>query len=268
MVRAPGVSEPLRGGRAAFVGHRRQRRGGLLQVRRVVAVRAADHDVLAGLGRAHELDRVRAAHVAAGRLDRDGRDAEPGEDPLVRAAVQLEGLVQAGFVHVEAVGVLHRELADPQQAALGPRLVPELGLELIPELRQVPVGGQLGADRGEDLLVSHAQHDLGALAVPEPEHLLAHHVEPAALDPDRRGLHARQQHLLAADPVHLFPDRGHDLGPDPHGQRQQAVVTGHQLADEPGADQQPVAGGVRVRGILPEGGDVQLGPAHDGSTFS
>ena len=168
-------------------------------------------------------------------------DAEPGEDPLVGVPVPLERGVKAGLVDVEAVGVLHRELADPQQAALRPRLVPELGLELVPELGQLAVGGELWAEVGEDLLVRHAEHDLGALAVLEAEHLLAHDREPAGLLPDLGGLHARQQELLRADPVHLLADDLHDLRADADAERQQAVVAGHQLADEAGPQQQPVA---------------------------
>ena len=41
-------------------------------------------------------------------------------------------------------------------------------------------------------------------------------------------------------------------------ERQHAVVTGHELADEPGAQQQPVARRVGVGGILAQGGNVEL----------
>ena len=41
-------------------------------------------------------------------------------------------------------------------------------------------------------------------------------------------------------------------------ERQQRVVTCHQLADEPGPQQQPVAGRVGVRRVLSQGRDVQL----------
>ena len=240
------------------VGGGRQCRCRLLQVGGVTALRAAGDPVLPRVGRAHELYRVAAPHVPAGRLDRDRRDAEPGEDPLVRAAVRLERGVQPGLIQVEAVGVLHGELPHPDQAALRPRLVPELELELVPELRQLAVGGQLDRQAGEDLLMRHAEDDIRALAVLQPEHLLAHHAEPAALLPDLRGLHRRQQELLRPDPVHLLPDHVHHLGPDPDAERQQAVVTRHQLADETGPDEQPMAGRVRIGRVLTQCRDVQL----------
>jgi len=141
---------------------------------------------------------------------------------------------------------------------LGSRLVPELGLQLVPGLRQLAVGGKLLGEVGEDLLVGHAEHHLGALAVLQPEHLLAHHGEAAALLPDLRGLHARQQELLGADPVHLLPDDPRHLGADRDAERQQAVVAGHELADVAGPQQQPVAGRVRVGRVLAERRDVQL----------
>ena len=91
-----GGGEPLRGGQPRAVGHLGQPGGGLLHVRRVVAGRAVRDQVLAGVGRAHELDRVPAAHGAAGRLHRDHRDAEPVEDPQVGGAVPVEGGVEPG----------------------------------------------------------------------------------------------------------------------------------------------------------------------------
>ena len=123
-------------------------------------------------------------------------------------------------------------------------------------LRQLPVGGELERQRGEDLLVGHAEDDIRALAVLEAEHLLAHDRQPPALLPELGGLHGREQELLAPDPVHLLPDDRHDLGPDPDPERQQAVVAGHELADESGPEQQPVARRVRVGRILAQGGNV------------
>ena len=49
------------------------------------------------------------------------------------------------LVAVEAVGVLHRELAGAQDAGARPRLVAFLGLKVVEDQRQVPVGADLGA---------------------------------------------------------------------------------------------------------------------------
>ena len=92
--------------------------------------------------------------------------------------------VEARLVDVEGVGVLHGELAHAEQAALGARLIAELGLDLVPDLRKLLVAAQLVArDGGHDLFVRHGEHELGALAVLEVEHVLSHDGFAAGLLP-------------------------------------------------------------------------------------
>src|SRR5450756_2741941 len=75
---------------------------------------------------------------------------------------------------VEAVRILHDELAGAQHAALGPRLVTLLGLDVVPELRQLLVAVHLARGQpGDDLFVGHGQGHIGALAVLEAEELAA-----------------------------------------------------------------------------------------------
>jgi len=112
------------------------------------------------------------------------------------------------------------------------------------------------AQRGHDLLVRHAQREVGALAVLEPEHRLAHQLPAPAAQPGLGRVHDRHQDLLGTDPVHLLADDADDLQPDPDRKRQQRVVTRHQLADIPGAQQQPVAGRARLRRVLAQRRDV------------
>ena len=50
--------------------------------------------------------------------------------------------------------------------ALGRRLVAQLGLELVPQLRQLAVGLKLGGEGGDDLLMGHAEGQLGTPAAP------------------------------------------------------------------------------------------------------
>ena len=71
-------------------------------------------------------------------------------------------------------------------------------------------------------------------------------------------LHRRQQELLRPGGGHLLPDDVDDLRADPDRQRQQRVVPGHQLADVPGPQQQPVADRVGPGGVLAQRGNVQL----------
>ncbi len=204
--------EPLRRGEARAVRLGRQARGGGLGVGGVAAPRAGRHQVLAGVGPDHELGGLAAAHGAGVSLHRHELQAAAGEDPLVGPPLVLVAQVEAGPVHVEGVGVLHGELADPEQAGLGPGLVAELGLDLVPDLRQLPVAAQLGPGDGrEDLLVRHAQAVVAALPVLEPEHVVAHHLPAARLLPDLGRVEGGEEELLAADGVHLLADDGLDL---------------------------------------------------------
>jgi len=75
----------------------------------------------------------RAHHADVG-ADRDrGQPAAPEDAEIglvVGAVLALESL----GVKVEGVGVLHGELPHPQHSRLGPGLVAELGLDLVPDL--------------------------------------------------------------------------------------------------------------------------------------
>src|SRR6266498_1833501 len=71
-----------------------------------------------------------------------------------------------------------------------------------------------------------------------------------------------REELRATDAVQLLADDLDDRGPDPHRQRQQRVVAGHELAHVDGPEQQAVAGGVGTAGVLPEGWYKELCPAH------
>ena len=174
--------------------------------------------------------------------------------------MQVVAAVQARGVDVEAVAVLHDELAHAQQAGLGPRLITELGLDLVPDLRQLLVAAQLVArDGGHHLLVRHGEAQLRALAVLQAEHVVAHSGPAARLLPEFGGVQRGEQELLA-DPVHLLADDGGDLVQRALAERQIAVDSGAELANVSGAKQELMTGDLGVGGSLAEGGDEELGP--------
>ena len=77
------------------------------------------------------------------------------------------------------------ELADAEEAGFGAGLVAELGLDLVPDLGELLVAAELVArDGGHDLFVGHGEAELGALAVLEAEHVVAHAGPAAGLLPD------------------------------------------------------------------------------------
>jgi hypothetical protein len=172
--------------------------------------------------------------------------------------------VQSCFVQVEAVAILHEELADAQEASLGAGLVAELGLDLVPDLGELLVGTDFGAgDGGHDLLVGHAQAQLRALAIRQPKHILAHAGPTAGLFPELARVDGGQEKLLA-DAVHLLADDGHNLVNGPVAEEEVRVNACAELADIAGAQQELVAGNLGVGGSFAQSGDKEFGPAvHD-----
>src|SRR5206468_3371931 len=217
---------------------------------RGVPTAAADRDlVLARRGRRHELVRAEAAHHA--RVGLHDPVAEPAavEDPPVGALVRRVGAVERGRVGVEGVGVLHQKLARAQHTRPWARLVTLLGLDLVPDLRQVTVGADLA--RGEprdDFLVRHPEAQVASVAVLEFEHL--RDALPAArLLPDVGGMDHGHRDLLPADRVHLLADDRVDLVEDALPERQVHVDAGGELTHEAGAEHELVAQRFGVVGI-------------------
>ena len=235
-----------------------------LDVGGVVAAGAAHVGVLADGGLGEELLGLRAAHGAGLGLDDDVLEAELVEDPDVGVAVLLVARVEAGVVDVEGVAVLHHELAAAQQPGAGPCLVAVLGLDLVDRQRQVLVRRvQVLHDEGEHLLVGGAEEVVVVLAVLEPEDAGAVLGPAAARLVGPAGQQGREQQLLGADRVHLLADDVLDLAQHPQPQRQPGVDAGCGAADVAGADQEPVARHLGVRGVVTQGAHEQAGHPED-----
>ena len=244
------------------VGHVGQGRRGPLDVGGVIAVGTDDDIVLAGGGGDHELGRAGTAHGAGTGVDRHGGQTHAVEHRDVGDVVLVERRIEAGLVEIERIGVLHREFAHSEQAALGSGLVTELGVHLVPDLRKRLVGGDFLGEVGEHLLLGHAECVLGSLAVGDAEHLVAHDLPAARLLPEGGGVHRGQLELLTADGIHLLTDDLGDLAKDPPAQRQHRVMAGVQLADEATPDQQSVTRGFGIGGSIAKRGGVEVRPAH------
>ena len=119
------------------------------------------HLVLPRRAGRHVLVRAGAAHHPDVGLDPVPLEAAAVEDPVVGLDVELVAAVEPLGVAVEAVGVLHRELAGAQHAGPRPRLVALLDLEVVEDQRQLAVGADVVGDVvGDGLLVRHRQHQL------------------------------------------------------------------------------------------------------------
>ena len=188
-----------------------------------------------------------AAHHAHVGSDHDRIEPEAAEDPLVCPVLRLVAHVEAGLVEVARVGVLHRELADADQAAARPRLVAELGLEVVELDRQLAIRADDVAQQvGDDLLVGHRQDHVAPGTILEPGELRPHRVVASRLAPQVRRLDHRHQQLLAADRVHLLADDGLDPAGHAPAERQQAVDARSQLADVAGPHEEAMGGHLGV----------------------
>src|SRR4029079_12081049 len=147
---------------------------GLLDVRRVAALRAADDGALPGLGDDHELVRGRAADRAGVRLDHRVVELAGLEDLAVGATHVVVSNVQALRARMEGVGVLHDELAPAHEAEAGTDLVPELGLDLVEADRELPGALDVPADDVRDhLFMGGPEDEVALVPVLDPQELLA-----------------------------------------------------------------------------------------------
>ena len=249
--------EAVAGGGEVFYGG--ELAGGLFEICGVAGCGGGD-EVFTGFGVDHEFLGAGAAHGAGVGVYGYELEAAAGEDAAVGVVVLLVAEVEACLVDVEGVGVLHGELADAEEAGFGAGLVAELVLDLVPDLGELLVAAELVAgDGGDDLFVGHGEAELGALAVVEAEHVVAHGGPAAGLLPEFGGVQGGEEELLA-DLVHLFADDGDDLVEGALSEGEVAVNSGSELTDVAGAKKDFVAGDFGVCRSFAEGGDEELRP--------
>ncbi len=116
------------------------------------------------------------------------------------------------MVSIKGVGVLHRELSNPNQAGSRTSIIAPLGLNLVNQLRHLLVAVDLKAsDIGNDLFVGHRKDHIPTDSVVEAAHLAIDRVEAAGLFPDVSRVHHWHEDLLAPDRIDLFADDLFDL---------------------------------------------------------
>ena len=219
---------------------------------------------LAGLGKRMELAGNRAADLAGVGLHGAELKAAAGADTLVGRVHPVVFLLQRLLRIVEAVAVLHDELAAAQQAEARADLVAELRLDLVHVQRQLLVRAQFGAhERGDELLMGGAEAELVVVTVVEAHALGAVRIGTAGLLPEFLGLEHGHADLLGAACVHLLAHDVLDLGQHALAQGQKRVDAGSGLADETGAQQQLMAGDLGIGGVFLERGSIQGAHARD-----
>ncbi len=207
--------------------------------------------------------RHRAAHHADVGADGDGRQPTAVEDPEVGLIVVVVLMVEAGLIGVQAVAVLHRKLAHPDQPGPRPRVVAPFRLDVVDEARELAIGANLPAHQiRHHLFMGHRQHQIAARPIAQPRHLGPDLIPAAGFLPECSRVDHRHRHFLAADRVDFLPHQVLDLRQRAARQRQVAEEAGGKLPDEPGADQQFVAGTLRLGGTFTQGLAEQLAHAH------
>ena len=145
------------------------------------------------------------------RLHGDGIEAEAFEDAPIGIEVPAESDVEAILIDVEGVRVLHEKLAGTQHTRLGPWLVAELPLEVVPDLRQLAVGAKLAREQREDLFMGRGEAEIGPTTIPQAEQLVPIGLPAPRALPHLGGMQHRQQELLPAEAIHLLPHDALDL---------------------------------------------------------
>ena len=218
-----------------------------------VAAFGPDEGVLADRRGVQELLAAGAAHQPVVGRDDDVLEAEPLEDALVRVPLPLVRGIQPLVGVVERVGVLHRELATPQQARAGARLVAVLVLDLVDRERQILVRRvQVLHEQREELLVRRGQEVVRVLAVLQAEDAVAVRLPSAGLLVGITRHQRGEVHFVRTGVRHLVADDRLDLGLDPQAQRQPREDARRLAPDVTGADQQPVRRDLGVGGVFAE----------------
>jgi hypothetical protein len=207
---------------------------------------------------------LRSPPIGPGRrLHRHRGQAEAGEGAQIGDEHRLVAGAKPLFIQVEAVGVLHQELAAAHDPEAGTDLVAELPLDVVEDPRQVAVApGAVAEDGGDHLLVGRAVEHVPVVPVADPEHLRAVGVVAARLAPQIGRLEGRHQHFDGAGAVLLLADDPLDALEHLEAERKPGVDSGGGLADQAGAEHQLVADDLGVRrGLLHDGEEV-TGKAH------
>src|SRR5690606_24028968 len=125
----------------------------------------------------------------------------------------LIGFLRAFDGSVEAVGVLHYELACAHDAEAGAYLVAEFRLYLVEVDRELLVGADVAPDDvRHDLFVRRPDAEFALGPVLEAEELLAVVIPAPALFPELGRDDGGHQYLDGPRPVHLLADDVLDLG--------------------------------------------------------
>jgi hypothetical protein len=192
-----------------------------------------------------------AANRPGIRAHRDRLEAHAGERAQIRDEHLVVGMLGALGIEVEAVIVLHQELAAAHDAKPRPHLVAELPLDVVEVFWQVAVAlDRIADDRGDHLLVCRPVEHFAIVPVRDAQHLAAVILVPAALAPQLGRLDRRHQDFLRTRTVLLLAHDLFDPLQDAQPQGQPGIDAGRRLANHAGAQHQPMRDDLRLGRVL------------------
>ena len=183
---------------------------------------------------------------------------------MVRREHRVVAALEAGEVGVERIGVLHEELARPQQTEARAEFVAVFPVDLVQIDGKVPVARVLPRhQRGDNLLGRRGQRVPVLLAVLDPEHHRAVHLVTAGLLPEIQRLGDRQAHFLRAGLVHFVAHNLGDVAQDASTEREPGVDPRRHPPDQTGPNHQLVARHLGIGRVVTQRAEEQGGHAHD-----
>ena len=197
------------------------------------------------------------------RLDDHEFQAAPTEHRGVGLAHAVVRDGELRLIGMEAVPVLHQELARAHDAEARADLISEFGLNLVQIQRQIAIGADVVSHEIRDrFLVSGSENVLSIVPILLSKKLLPILLPAAGLLPKLGRHEDREKELLASRPVHfLTNDLGH-LARNAPSKRQDGVDAGRELAQHSRPNHQLVADQLGVGRIFLERGNEGLRLAH------
>src|SRR6185503_18652935 len=120
--------------------------------------------------------------------------------------------------------------------------ISEFCLDLIEVQRHLPIGADFAPEQISDhFLMSRPQAELALVAILEADQFFAVETPSAGFSPQLCGRRNRHEKLLGSGPVHLLTNDLFDLSNDPEAEREVCIDAGCHLANQAGAEHEPMA---------------------------
>ena len=165
---------------------------------------------------------------------------------------------------MEAIGILHDELAATQQPEARTNLVAILRLNLIERGRKLPIGTQFVThERSDELFVRGSKAKAVVMTVVHAHEFGAIIVPAARFEPEFSRLERWHEDLLSTRGIHLFAHDVLYLLQHAHAKRQECIDARSHLADHARAHEQFVRGDLGIGRIFLKRRNIEIAHIED-----